>query len=117
LITNQSKIALVFSKGLEGELQVKGRVFETPAYGSCTFIEYFPGIEKYFKVDEEIVVFKNKKELVEKARFYLKHSERREKIAELGRKRALKDHTYEKRFKKIFKKISDKKTAFFSFKK
>lgn len=105
LITNQSKIALVFSKGINGNMQVKARVFETPAYGTCTCIEYFPGLEKYYAIDKEIVAFKNKDELVKKIHYYLKHSQKREEIARCGRQRVLKKHTYKHRFEKLFKQL------------
>lgn len=111
LITNQSKIALVFSKGIDGKKQVKARVFETPAYGTCTFIEWFSGINKYYEIDKEIVIFKNKNDLVKKVRYYLKHPHKREEIAYKGRQRTLKEYTYKSRFEKLFKKLpSNKKT-------
>ncbi len=106
LITNQSKIAIVFSKGIDGKKQIKARVFETPAHGVCTFIEHFDGIEKYYKDNEDIVIFQNSTELIEKARYYLENEEEREKIAQTGRKKVLENYTYELRFEKLFDQIN-----------
>jgi len=105
LITNQSKIAIVFSKGIDGKKQIKARIFETPAHGVCTFIEYFEGIEKYYKINEDIITFKNPEDLVQKAKYYLKNEQEREKIAQNGRKKVIENHAYKLRFKKIFNQI------------
>ncbi|MFQ6118803.1 MAG: glycosyltransferase [Methanosarcinales archaeon] len=42
-------------------------------------------------------------ELVEKIHYFLAHSEQRESIAQMGWKRAISDHTWERRFEKIFR--------------
>jgi len=84
LIYNQSKIALVFSGGYEKGKQIKGRVFETPAYKVCTFIEDTPGLEKFYIDKKEVVSFTDKNDLVEKLKLYLEDDELREKVAQNG---------------------------------
>lgn len=90
----------------EGEVkQVKGRDFEVPATKSFLLTTENPLLEKYFVPNKEIVMYKDIKELAKKIKYYLKEDKRREKIAEAGYKRFIKDHTYAERFKEIFKLI------------
>lgn len=67
--------------------------------------QYADNIEKYFVPEEEIVVFSDFNELIEKIRYFLIHDIEREKIRSAGYERAQRDHTFEKRFLDIFKTI------------
>jgi spore maturation protein CgeB len=82
--------------------QIKGRNFEIPGLGSFFLTEYVNHLEDYYEIGKEIDCFYNFRELVEKIKYYLEHNEEREKIAKSGYERTLRDHTYEKRFNKIF---------------
>lgn len=85
--------------------QIKGRNFEIPGLGVFFLTEYVRHIEDYYEIGKEIDCFKNPKELADKIKYYLNHDGEREEIARAGRERTLKNHTYEKRFNEIFKKI------------
>lgn len=106
---NRSKINLGFSAvgdGLkERILQIRLRDFEVPMSGGFYMVEYFSELEFFFKVGEEIVCYENKGDLCEKIKYYLKHEDEREYIRDAGHKRALKDHTWHKRFQMVFKEI------------
>ncbi|PXV62290.1 glycosyl transferase family 1 [Halanaerobium congolense] len=80
------------------------RTFEIPMCGGLQFCRYFEEISDYFEEDKEIVFYRNKEELVEKAKFYLdeSNSNQRKKIKLAARKRALNEHTWYHRFKEIF---------------
>jgi spore maturation protein CgeB len=85
--------------------QIKGRNFEIPGCGSFLLTEEADGLEDYYQIGKEIVCFKDIKDCIEKIKYYLTHEEEREAIAKAGYTRTLHDHTYEKRFNKIFKII------------
>jgi len=51
--------------------------------------EYAPGLENYHLPDEEIGVFHDKKDLLEKVRFYLSHPEIREEMIAKAYEKAL----------------------------
>ena len=89
--------------------QRKARIFEIPGSGGFELSGWSKGIEKLYEPGKEIEIFKSTGELIEKCRYYLKNSKKREKIAQAGYKRTLKDHTYEKRFSSLFKKIGLRK--------
>ena len=45
--------------------------------------------------------------MIDKIKYYLEHNEERESIAQAGYERTIREHTYEKRFNNIFKRIYD----------
>lgn len=85
--------------------QHKARIFEIPGSGGFELSGWTKGIENLYVPGKEIELFRSAEELVEKSRFYLKNTKKREAIAQAGYKRTLEDHTYEKRFSTLFKKI------------
>lgn len=85
--------------------QFKARIFEAPACGGFLLTGKVDGLSDYYKDGTEIVVFKGRKDLIEKCHYYLEHEEKRIAIAKAGYERTIKDHTYEQRFKEIFKAL------------
>ena len=85
---------------------VKGRVFEVPACGGFLLTgRSDEDMNQYYVPGKEVVVFENKADLLEKCKYYLSHEAERKAIAQAGYARTLKDHTYEQRFKEIFKRL------------
>jgi len=85
--------------------EIKSRNFEIPGCGSFLLTGPAEGLENYYDLGKEIICFYNVKDLINKIRYYLQKDREREKIAAAGYKRTMRDHTYEKRFNKIFKII------------
>ena len=83
--------------------QIKGRTFEVPACGGFLLTGDADNLADYYIPGKEIAVFKNKQDLVERCKYYLSHEEERQTIAKAGFERTIKEHTYEHRFKEIFK--------------
>ena len=79
------------------------REFEAPMSGALYFTGHTEELEEMFTPDEEVVVYKNEHELVDKAKFYLSHPDKGEKIRVNARKRALAEHTYHVRYNTLFK--------------
>ena len=87
--------------------QIKGRNFEIPGCEGFLLTGDADNLRNYYQDGKEIVIYKDINDLVEKIEYYLEHDEEREAIAKAGSKRTLQDHTYEKRFNKIFKIINE----------
>ncbi len=85
--------------------QIKARVFEIPACGGFLLTGYAKGLERYYEPGKEIAVYRDEKEIPEMVKYYLEHEDERKNIARAGYERTVKEHTYEKRFREIFKKI------------
>ncbi|MDD5688010.1 MAG: glycosyltransferase [Elusimicrobia bacterium] len=105
-ILNRSKINLVLTGVTEETMltknhkinrrkkQIKANIFEAAFCGGFVLSEYAYGIENLFEVGKEIVIFRDKEELLEKVRYYLKHEEEREKIAKKGYERVINEEDY-----------------------
>jgi spore maturation protein CgeB len=91
------------SKTLSQHLHL--REFEAPMCGALYLTGYFDELAEMFEPDLEVLVYHNQYELVDKARYYLRNPEKAQKIREAGRKRALADHTYQKRFEDLFDRL------------
>ncbi len=85
--------------------QIKGRTFEIPGCGGFLLSEQTERMEEFFIPDKEIACFSTEAELLEKIRYYLSHEEERQAIADAGYRRVLKDHTYEQRYKTLFRQM------------
>jgi len=107
-IYNASKITLDIhlSYGSGNKpFNVTPRVFEVPASGAFLLADENPLLHDLYEIDKEIICYRDEKELKELIKYYLKHPEERELIAQKGQERAHRDHTYEKRLKEIFSLI------------
>ncbi len=59
-------------------------------------------IGKYYAENEEMIFYDDIPDLIGKIRYYLSHDGEREKIADAGYGRTMREHTYENRFLDIF---------------
>lgn len=108
---SRSKISLGFSTVADISSphsrikQVRLRDFEATMSGAFYMVEYFEELAEFFEPDKEIVFFNDAEELIEKARFYLKHETERERIRQAGLHRARTEHTWHNRFNMVFEHI------------
>ncbi len=110
-VINQSKINLNLAKTFykKGEAgQLKGRLVEMPACKAFVLTEYTNRNVGFFKKHRE-VSFKNKEELLEKIKYFLKNEREREKIAEMAYKEVTKTSSWETQFLMVFKNMEKNK--------
>jgi len=81
------------------------REFEAPMCGALYCTGYLEELAEHFEPDREVLVYRSAYELLDKARFYLAHPEAAEKIRQAGHARALRDHTYQRRFQQLFEAL------------
>lgn len=82
------------------------REFEAPMCGALYCTGYTDELAEMFEPDQEIVVYQNQFELLDKVRYFLSHPDRADRIRQAGRARALKDHTYHRRYEQLFRALS-----------
>jgi len=102
---SKSRINLGFG-GVIGHTSLyclKGRDFEIPMSGGLYVTEYHPELDKFYKLGSEIVTYKDFDELVERIRFLLSNPEKADEIRRKGFERAIREHSWEMRFERIFK--------------
>ncbi len=80
---------------------VNQRVFDVPACGAFLLTDHQEAIKELFDVGKEVVTYKNRDEIPELVEFYLRNPKEREMIAQRGRERVLREHTYRHRLDSI----------------
>jgi spore maturation protein CgeB len=85
--------------------QVRLREFEAPMAGAFYLTEYLEEIGLHYDIGREIVCWRSEEELLDLCRHYVRHEDERERIARAGRERALRDHTWTKRFRDLFAEL------------
>jgi spore maturation protein CgeB len=79
------------------------RAFELAGCGGFQMISDVPVLAEHFEPGIEVVTFASVDELVEKTAYYLRNPAEAAQIAERGRLRAHRDHTYEHRLRDILR--------------
>src|SRR5439155_11816839 len=85
--------------------QVRLREFEGPMSGAFYLTGWMEELALHYEIGTEIVCYRSPGELVERARWYLAHDEERERIRHAGHARALRDHTWHRRYQTLFAKL------------
>lgn len=80
------------------------RTFEIPMSGGLEFASYTDEIASYFEENKEIVLYRSKEEMIDKAHFYLapKNSDIVQKMKRSAYERAINEHTWSNRFNAVF---------------
>ncbi len=81
--------------------QVKGRHFEISACGGFQLSYYVEGLERHYRIGEEIALYASPDDLIETIRYYLKHDDEREEIAIRAYERTTREHTMVHRFRDL----------------
>jgi spore maturation protein CgeB len=89
----------------QGKTQMKQRMFEVPAGGGMLLTQYHEGIEDYYKIDSEIVTFKDADEFCKKAKFLMDNPNVSKNIAERGYRRFIREHDSSVRLNQVLQEI------------
>lgn len=85
--------------------QIKARHFEINACRAFQLSYYVDGLERCYRIGEEMAVYLDPDDLVDKVQYYLADDELRENMAEKAYQRTLNEHTYAQRFKRVFEQM------------
>ena len=81
---------------------LKGRDFEVPMSGGLYLTQDNPELSLVYDVGKEIMTYKDEEDCAKKIKWLLANPDEADKIRKAGRTRAMRDHTWEKRFQEIF---------------
>jgi len=102
---NRTKVNLNLNNAADARFkQIKGRNFEVPGCGGFLLTGNSENLADYYVPGREIVIFEGNHDLSEKVKHYLSNDEERERIAEAGYKRTMREHTAAHRLDAIFSK-------------
>lgn len=81
---------------------VKGRDFEIPGTGGGMYLTSFnPDLAQHFVAGEEIACYRNRDEMLELVRWYLRHPDEADAMAARARERSLREHRWLHRYEKM----------------
>ncbi len=84
---------------------LKARDFECPGAGGCYLTTWNWEFPELFEVGREILCYRNAEELIEMLGYYLPRPEECIRIAQAGWQRCQRDHTWERRFREVFRTL------------
>jgi spore maturation protein CgeB len=82
------------------------RLFEATGISTCLITDDKPGLDKFFNTDEEVVVFKNERDLVDKVKYLQANPDVAQKIGLAGQKRIFKEHLWSHRVNDLLEIIN-----------
>ena len=98
-LLSQSEITLNCHVDAAKNFAANMRLYEATGCGTLLITDHKDNLDEIFKIGREVISYRSPEECIEIIKFYLNHPEERNKIAEAGQKRTLKEHTYENRMK------------------
>ncbi len=106
-VAKLSKIFLAFDAQPHIRKSMSARMYTAVGCGAFYMCKYVDGIEEVLEPGKEIVTFQSEQEMVDLIKYYLKNDALRKKIAEAGKVRVLKEHTYEIRMRQMLRVIEN----------
>jgi 2-polyprenyl-3-methyl-5-hydroxy-6-metoxy-1,4-benzoquinol methylase len=102
---------IVFNRSVRNDINM--RVFEAAACGSLLLTNDLKanGQDELLRDGVHVATYRDAEELVDKARYYLRHESVRERIAAAGRAEVLARHTYRHRMQSLLETIARQQTA------
>ncbi|MFB3816900.1 MAG: glycosyltransferase [Candidatus Methylomirabilales bacterium] len=88
-------------------LQASPRVYEVLACGTFLLCDDRPDVRALFQDGVDLAIFRDTRELREKAEYYLAHPNARQAVARRGQDRVLTGHTYRHRLATLLRAVRD----------
>lgn len=108
LVFNRTRINLGMG-GIEYSetlTNVKGRDFEIPGAGGGVYLTSFnPDLARHFAIGEEILCYRNRDEMLELIRHFLRHPDEADAIARRAHERSLREHRWLHRYEHMLRVI------------
>lgn len=100
---SQLNLGIGFCTASDGLTSLKARDFECPGVGGCYLTTYNWELLQHWEAGREILLYRSVEELVELFAYYRKRPEQCLRIAQAAYRRGVAEHTWEKRFRHIFR--------------
>jgi hypothetical protein len=96
------KTKILINKHIEDtEFAGNMRLFEATGSGCLLITDNKKDIDKFFNINEEVVVFNDKEDLIDKINFYLNSPGKLKNIADNGKKKTITVHNYKNRVNEL----------------
>lgn len=103
------KTKILINKHIEDtEYAGNMRLFEATGSGCLLLTDNKKDLDKFFSINEEIIIFNNKEDLIKKINYFLKNGKKLQNIAQKGRKKTISIHNYQNRVNELDSFIKNK---------
>ena len=102
---SQINLGFGFCTATQSQTTVKGRDFECPGVGACYLTTYNWELMFHWELGKEILCYRSFEELVEMIAYYRRRPDECWKIARAAHRRAAAEHTWEHRFRRVFREL------------
>lgn len=85
------------------------RLYETTGIGTLLITDAKENLNDLFTVGEEVISYQSTAELIDRVTYYLAQADERERIAQAGQRRTLREHTYRQRMTELATMLSSYK--------
>ena len=102
---SQINLGIGFAQPSAGITTTKGRDIECPGVGACYLTTYNWELPRLFEIGREILCYRDIEELLEVHAYYVKRPEECLRIAQAAHRRCVAEHTWEKRFRQLFRDL------------
>src|SRR3989338_3021560 len=89
-----SKLTLNHHIDVSGPYANNMRLFEATGVGTMLITDWKKNLNDMFEIGREVVAYQTPEECVEKIKYYLENEDKREAIAQAGKRRTLSDYDY-----------------------
>ena len=97
-LLGDSKMVLNMHSDFDIDYAINMRVFEGLAAGSLLFTEKNSAVKQFFQDSEDLIVYNDAKDLVQKVEYFSRNPEEAESIAQEGQRKIQKNHLVSHRF-------------------
>jgi len=98
---NNSRITLNFHIDVVNGWTGNMRLYEATGCGALLITENTSDLNQKFRIDEEVIVYDDFADLVNKIKYYVAHDNERESISKAGQKACFERHGYDKRIREF----------------
>jgi hypothetical protein len=106
--SSQLNLGVGFATASGGIGNLKARDFECPGSGACYLTTYNWELALHYDIGKEILCYRSTEELLEMYFHYSKRPEECLRIAQAAHRRCAAEHTWERRFRKVFREVGFK---------
>lgn len=104
--SSQINLGIGYASASAKIANAKGRDIECPGAGACYLTTYHWELSEMFEIGKEVLAYRNVEELLEMLSFYTRRPDSCLKIAKAAHRRAHAEHTWEKRWRDLFKEMA-----------
>lgn len=82
------------------------RLYESTGVGTFLVTDGMETLHKMFEPGKEVATYRNSQDCLEVVRYFLENEDERDKIAQAGQRRTLREHTYHHRMRELIQIVS-----------